>query len=67
MARFQNLPPELFDGIHKHCDPKSRLNLLQVSRKFYNWFIQSHLKHVKVRGWQTHVSASLATLLDADD
>ncbi|KIL83827.1 hypothetical protein FAVG1_12977 [Fusarium avenaceum] len=67
MARFQDLPPELFDGIHKHCDPESRLNLLQVSRQFYELYIQSHLKHVKLLGSQGRVSALLARLLDTDD
>ncbi|KAM0226047.1 hypothetical protein ACHAQD_001010 [Fusarium lateritium] len=67
MARFQSLPAELFDDIHKHCDPKSRLNLLQVSREFYDLFIQPHLKHVRLTGSQKDVSVSLARLLDEDN
>ncbi|KAM0233548.1 hypothetical protein ACHAP5_010385 [Fusarium lateritium] len=67
MARFQSLPAELFDDIHKHCDPKSRLNLLQVSHGFYDLFIQSHLKHVRLAGSQKDVSVSLARLLDEDN
>ncbi|KAM0205381.1 hypothetical protein ACHAPA_009965 [Fusarium lateritium] len=66
MARFQTIPTELFDYIHKYCDPTSRLNLLLVCRQFYCRFIQSHLKHVRVSGSQSEVSQILATLLDED-
>ncbi|KAM0344429.1 hypothetical protein ACHAPU_007613 [Fusarium lateritium] len=67
MPGFDDLPHNLFDVIHKHSDPETRLSLLRVSYKFYSWFIESQLKHVRVQGHQKAVSKSLARLLDDDN